>query len=115
MKKPKFILGSPVYNPSVTYFRVCVYPNENEVILAAQRFNLSGSPYALYYGVGAVLKCLQVKLVDDVRRRMAGAQVVGHQPTAFNAPNEKDKAKSKEFLDSQRDNTAEASDNDYRA
>lgn len=42
-------------------------------------------------------------------------QVVVHQPTAFNAPNEKDKAKSKEFLDSQRDNTAEASDNDYRA
>ena len=42
-------------------------------------------------------------------------QVVVHQPTAFNAPNEKDKAKSKEFIDSQRDNTAEASDNDYRA
>lgn len=42
-------------------------------------------------------------------------QVVVHQPTVFNAPSEKDKTKSKEFIDSQRDNTVEDSDNDYRA
>ncbi len=42
-------------------------------------------------------------------------QVVIHQPTVFDKANETDKRKSREFVENQHKNTAEAADNDYRA
>ena len=58
----------------------------------------------------------QFKLLFDAHDiNIPFTQVVIHQPTVFSKPDEKDRKKSKEFVDSQRSNTAEASDNDYRA
>lgn len=42
-------------------------------------------------------------------------QVVIHQPTTFEAPTKSDVKKAQELVDSQRGNTDEATDNDYRA
>jgi small conductance mechanosensitive channel len=58
----------------------------------------------------------QFKLLFDAHDiNIPFTQVVIHQPTVFTEVNDADKRKSQELLESQRGNSAEASDNDYRA
>ena len=58
----------------------------------------------------------QFKLLFDANNiNIPFTQVVIHEPTVFETPKASDKKKATEFVESQRENTAEASDNDYRA
>ncbi len=57
----------------------------------------------------------QFKLLFDAHGiSIPFTQVVIHQPTTFDRADEADKRKSQEFVESQRDNSADAADNDYR-